>query len=164
MKFIFGQSEKKLDDTIKVSDLITSRTNNLITIISAIIIALSAYIIQQWQTGDINNKIWSAIAGFVYLISLIVYIIRNILPNNYYVPGLYPKDVVIDKYYKTKFPKDVSLIFVIMNEIENYEFRISSNEKLNDDRWAKYICSVIALLLMPLTVGILFCVLQITHH
>ena len=153
-----------MDDTIKVSDLITSRTNSLITIVSTIIVALSAYVIQQWQPGGINNKIWSAIAGFIYLIALIVYMINNILPNEYFVPGLYPKDIIIDKYYKSKFPAGASLIFVIMNEIENYEFRISSNEKLNNDRWAKYICSVIALLFMPLTAGILFCVLQITHH
>ena len=164
LKFIFGQSEKKLDDTIKVSDLITVRTNNLITIIAGIIAGLSAYVIQQWQTGSDNNKILSAIIGFFYLMLLIIYMIRNILPNKYYVPGLYPKDVITSHYYGTKFPEGASLIFVLMNEIENYEFRISENENLNNARWAKYVHSVIALILMPLTVAVLYIVLQTIHH
>lgn len=160
LKFIFGQSEKKLDDTIKVSDIITARTNNLITIIAGVIVALSAYVIQQWNAESINNKILSAIAGFVYLMLLIWYMIKNILPNKYYVPGLYPKDVITNNYYGTKFPDGASLIFVIMNEIENYEFRISSNENLNDARWTKYILSVIALIAMPITVAIFYFILQ----
>ena len=50
VKFIFSQAEKRLDDTVKTGESIASKTMSMITLLAGVLIALSGYMISNWNS------------------------------------------------------------------------------------------------------------------
>lgn len=156
LNFVFTQSERALDDTLKIADSITARTNSLVPVVSTVLIAISAYIIQNMGTGVAINKLATAVFVAIYLISLTFYMVGNILPKNYCNPGVIPKDLINSHYLGNGSDKDKIPLYFIMNQIENNEKRINQNMNVNQIRWGKYRNSVIALAIMPVVAALVF--------
>ncbi|HYF32814.1 MAG TPA: hypothetical protein VD993_16935 [Chitinophagaceae bacterium] len=163
-KFIFSQAEKRLEDTIKTGETIAAKTITILTLMTAIIVGIGAFVINKWTNfKTIDNKVIVSAFGIIYITLVVVYMIRNVLPNHYHVLGSMPKDLFSDIYFNDRVDRAKQTIYMYMSEIENYQFRIEQNWSVNDKRWAKYIDSVIALLIMPYVLAILFVILEATR-
>jgi hypothetical protein len=51
-------------------------------------------------------------------------------------------------------------VFLYMNEIENYDYRIEHNLIVNKGRWQRFRKTVIALLILPVLLGISYILLD----
>ena len=90
-KFVFEQVEKQVKDSIETAAIIVNRTSSLLTIISGLIIGLTAYIIQEWEgTSLLSNMLISAIAGDIYLFIIGFLCVLNIRPRTYKPAGSLP--------------------------------------------------------------------------
>jgi len=164
VKFIYSQAEKRLDDTIKTGETIASKTTTILTLMTGIIVGVSAYIVNKWEgLTSVDNKIIVSTIAIIYVALVLVYMIRNVLPNHYHVAGSLPKDLFSDVYFNDSVDRNKQTIYLYMSEIENYQFRIEKNGTVNDERWSKYIGSIIALLIMPFLLAILYVVLEATR-
>ncbi|HYG15897.1 MAG TPA: hypothetical protein VEC12_09100 [Bacteroidia bacterium] len=163
MKFVFEQAEKQLGETVTIGSAIADKTNNLITLIVGILIALVGYFISNWSKEAVmGNTTIVALAAICYLFICLVVTLKNIQPNLYYLPGSEPKDLVANEFYSDagEISSGQRLTFITMSEIENYQFRIEENTRLNDNRWKRFNTTLWMLLAMPLLSTILFICLQ----
>ena len=78
-----------------------------------------------------------AIIGSVYILCLVTYMLRNVLPNEYYVLGSNPRDLMSPSFYDPALPAEKIAIFMYMSEIENYDSRIEYNREKNSERWKR---------------------------
>ena len=53
-------------------------------------------------------------------------------------------------------PKEKITIFIYMSEIENYDYRIRRNFRINDEKLKRYRYGVIALFGLPIVLGIVY--------
>lgn len=161
VKLVFAQAEKRLDDTVKTVELLASRTMTLMTLMAGLLIALSGFFISNWNGWTtLNAKVLVAFIGTLYILGIVTYMLKNILTKEYYVLGSSPRELMSPNFYSPYVSTDRIVIFMYMSEIENYEFRIEYNEKINNARWKRFRYSLIALWLMPMILGIIYMVFR----
>jgi hypothetical protein len=161
VKFIFSQAEKRLDDTVKTGESIASKTMSMITLLAGVLIALSGYMISNWKgMASASHKDEVAIIGSLYSIALSIYMIRNVLPNKYYVLGSEPEIMMTPSFFDPAVRIDKITIFIYMNEIENYNLRIEKNLDVNTGRWRQYRFSVNAIVALPVVLGVIYVVME----
>jgi hypothetical protein len=161
VKFIFSQAEKRLDDTVKTGENIASKTMSMITLLAGVLIALSGYMISNWKgMAAASHKDEVAIIGSLYSIVLSIFMIRNVLPNNYYVLGSEPEIMMVPTFFDRAVKMDKITIFIYMNEIENYNFRIEKNLDVNTRRWRQYRFAVNAIVALPVFLGAIYMLLE----
>jgi len=161
VKFIFTQAEKRLDDTVKTGESIASRTMAMVTLLAGVLIALSGFIISNWKSlRSATHKDYVAILGCLYIISLFIYMVKNVLPNKYFVLGSQPENLMSPQYFTSVIPQDKITLFIYMSEIENYNLRIEKNLSVNSRRLVRYRFSVILFLLFPVVLGIVYTLLE----
>lgn len=149
-KFILEQAEKLLKDSIDTGATIVTRTNTLVTILSALIIAVSGYIISSWaKYNEALNMFICSIIGLAYLFCVAVNTVRNIAPTPYYPIGSLPENLIIASFFAEVIPNEDRIIRYYVSESEQYQFRIDENNKLNKFRWKLYKRSLWALMLTP---------------
>jgi len=157
VKFVFAQAEKRLDDTVKRGELIANRTITLMTLMTGVLIALSGFFVSNWNGWPVlNAKTLVSFVGAIYMLSIVTYMLKNILSNEYYVLGSKPRELMSPNFYSPFLSSDRIVIFMYMSEIESYDFRIDHNSKINDASWKRFRHSLIALWLMPMILGILY--------
>ncbi len=161
LKLIFSQAEKRLDDTVKTGESIASKTMTMIGLMTGVLIALCGYIISNWSDDDpLSSKAWLAILASVYILALFIYMLRNVLPNRYFVLGSEPNELMIPPFFAAGVPEDKITVFLYMSEIENYDLRIEKNRVINDRRWKLYRYSVIWFLILPIFMGTGYAIMQ----
>ena len=161
VKLIFSQAEKRLDDTVKTGENIASKTMSMITLMAGVFVALSGFMIANWDSSTpATKKDYLAVFGCCYLLALFIYAIRNILPDKYFVPGSEPDLLLVPSFFAAAIPKDKITLFLYMSEIENYNLRIEKNLEMNERRWKRYRRSVILFLIFPILLGLLYGLLE----
>lgn len=161
VKFVFSQAEKRLDDTVKTGESIASKTMSMITLMAGVLIALSGYTISDWKGLAVaTDKDIVAILGSLYILGLFMYMLKNVMPNEYFVLGSEPDQLMLPGYFDAKLPLDKITIFIYMSEIENYNLRIEQNLDVNAGRWKKYRFSVISILMLPVFLGAVYIMLE----
>jgi hypothetical protein len=126
-----------------------------------VLIALCGYTISNWNDDEpLGSKVWVAILGSVYIVSLFFYMLKNVLPNRYFVLGSEPNELMISSFFAKGVQRDKITVFLYMSEIENYDWRIQRNLEVNEQRWNKYRRSVIFLLLLPVFLGSVYGIMQ----
>jgi hypothetical protein len=161
VKLIFSQAEKRLDDTIKTGESIASKTMTMVGLLTGVLIALCGYTISNWNDDEpLGSKVWVAILGSLYIVSLFFYMLKNVLPNRYFVLGSEPNELMISSFFANTVQQDKITVFLYMSEIENYDWRIQRNLELNEQRWNKYRRSAIFLLLLPVFLGFAYGIMQ----
>jgi|GEM_PF-1304422 len=157
VKLVFAQAEKRLDDTVKTGELIAGKTMTLMTLMAGLFVALSGFFISNWNGwSQMNAKLFVAIVGSVYILFLVTYMLKNVLPSEYFVLGSNPRELMSPSFYDPALPKDKIAIFMYMSEIENYDLRIEYNRQRNIERWIRFRYSVIALWIMPAGLGLVY--------
>lgn len=161
VKFIFSQAEKRLDDTVKTGESIASKTMSMITLLAGVLIALSGYMISNWNGVALaSHKDEVAIIGSLYSIGLSIYMIKNVLPNKYYVLGSEPENLMKPEFFDKNVQSDKITIFIYMNEIENYNLRIERNLEVNTRRWRRYRFAINAIVALPVVLGSIYMILE----
>jgi len=161
MKLIFSQAEKRLDGTVKEGENIASKTMSMITLMAGLLIALSGYIISIWKgPSALNNKDIVAIFGCFYIVSLLGYVINNIMTYRYLIGGSRPENLVDAGYFDDVAPREKALLAIYISEIENYNWRIANNEYLNGMGWRRLRKSVYLFLLFPVVLALLYGILE----
>lgn len=135
VKFLFSQAEKKLDDTIKVSEAITSRSYTIITLLAGILTATTGILLK----GLIENKIKSyqsilTITALIYLITCLLFLIWNISATKYWTLGSEPQHLCKNIFFTNEIQKELRTIYLYINEIEFYQERIEINLEKNRTR------------------------------
>ena len=161
VKLIFAQAEKRLDDTVKTGEGIATKTMNLVTLVAGILIALSGFLISNWKgLATATNKDLIAVMGVLYVLTVFIYMIKNVLPNEYFVMGSEPSELMLPSFFDPAVRDDKITIFLYMNEIENYDYRIEVNLVVNNGRWLRFRRTVVALLMLPVLLGVVYILLE----
>ena len=147
-----------MKDSIDTGVTIVTRTNTLITILSALIIGVSGYVIATWEKVHHFQSVFvSAILGLVYLFIIAIYTVKNIAPEPYYPIGSTPKDLMIDSFFVDAIVPEERITRYYVSEIKHYQFRIDQNSELNKKRWVIYKKSLWALMLTPAVFSVVYC-------
>lgn len=136
VKFLFSQAEKKLDDTIKVSEAITTRSYTIITLLVGILTATTGILLKSLiENGVRYYQSILLMAAIVYLISCLLLLIWNISATKYWTLGSEPKYLSRNIFFTDEIAKELRTIYLYMNEIEFYQERIEINLEKNHTRF-----------------------------
>lgn len=158
-KFIFAQAEKRLDDTIKTFDALTTKAIALISFSGVVLSTLMAYFFVNFDpSGQYDVKLITSFICAFYTASVLVNFINIVLPKVYFPMGSLPQDLYVDKRFTNEMKEydlDIPELFLYLSEIEDYNRRIISNIYVNEDRANEFRKSVYLICLMPV-IGLLF--------
>lgn len=148
LKFVFSQAEKRLDESHKTFESTTTKSVTLITLIVALLSALTAYFfVNNDFSGIFSPKLFSVFVVCVYIFFVLIYIVRNILPHDYQPSGSSPSLLL------TECPQGVNeelhLKDVYYSELVGYDKRIEHNFTMNNPRLERIRKSVNMLIYMP---------------
>lgn len=161
LKLFFSQAEKRLDDTVKTGESIASKTMSMLTLMAGLLITLSGYLISNWKNvPEMTHKDCVALLGAVYLFFICLYTIKNVLPNEYHVLGSEPSDMITPNFFDPAVNVNHIPKFIYISEIENYDYRIEVNLVVNKARWKRYKGTVVALVALPILLGIVYALLE----
>ena len=161
--FIFAQAEKCLADSIETAKKIYERCYSFLTIISAILISLVAYSIARWETNKtLDTLLITSIALTFYFLCLgLIFLLKNITPRDYQLPGTKPENYFNEFIFNDSLKKQERILKIYQVEIFNYSERININEKINEQRWHNYTLALKFLFFSPLVMGVvlLICII-----
>jgi hypothetical protein len=133
----------------------------LVTLLCGILVALCGYLISNWKGLETaTHKDMTAILGALYVLAVFIYMIENVLPNEYFVMGSEPSELMLPSFFDPAVRQDKITVFLYMNEIENYDYRIEHNLIVNKGRWQRFRKTVIALLTLPVLLGVSYILLE----
>lgn len=149
---MFVQSEKRLDETIKSSESITSRAYKILPIGLTMMVVSSGYIFKEKESqilflAALFTLSWSMISMFL--------IIRAIWPYAIHVLGSPPKQI-FDEEFVDGFKKDQQFKVLILIQSEDFQERIDFNDSSNKKRRELVNRSIIWLSLIPLSIILSF--------
>lgn len=156
--FVFSQAEKRLEDSNKAFEFTTNKTFTVMSIIVAILTAITTYFISEFDiNGVFAPKVAVAAFSIIFLFVILFRVSKNIKSEEYNPLGSYPsilytecpKELTSDLHYKD----------ILHSEIIGYGKRISFNEKINETRTKildKCIMSLVFYPIVAILVYILF--------
>jgi hypothetical protein len=151
VRFIFAQAEKMLKDSVDTSEVIVNRTNTLITIISGLLIALMGYIITRLNnSSSLDSILFTTIIAIIYLYITVWCCFENTKPKSYLICGSLPKDLFNNSFFDPQIDSDKRIIHFYVSEIENYQYKIETNNSINRIRWGRYQMLLKAILFLPI--------------
>lgn len=163
LKFIFGQAEKIVDDSIKNFDSITSKSNSVVAIIAAILTALVGYFFVNYSykgTYDVQlSVVFLSVCYFTYPTYLIS---KNIISMGYHTIGSNPEKLISNKIFTSdKIKSNDTHRTMLLSEIIDYQRRIKDNVVWNTQRTINLDKSIKLLLIYPFVaiIAYFFCVL-----
>ena len=135
LEFIFRQSENNLKETIVVSNQITSRAYQILSVSITLITVALGYIIKS-SNNTIETDPYLIISWIALLClgTAIYFLFRVIFPRDIILLGSQPKILMSQNQIEKYDTEDVQLKFFILNECENYQHRIVFNSTINEQR------------------------------
>lgn len=148
LKFVFSQAEKRLEDSHKTFESSTSKSVTLITLIVALLSALTAYFfVNNDFLGVFSPKLFSVFIVCAYMFFVLIYIIKNILPHDYQPSGSSPSLLLSE--CPPNIEQELHLKDVYYSELVNYDKRIEHNFTMNNPRLERIRKSIVLLTCMP---------------
>lgn len=160
-KFIFDQAEKVLKDSVETSEVIVRRTTTVITVIVALLVTFIGYVILHIHDMKYDNLFFCSGLGIVYLFIIMWYSHTNLKSKTYLINGSFPKDLFNPAFFNKEFDNDIRILLYYTNEIDNYQFKIDENNKMNSYRWNLYNRTLWALIMFPLFLGMTYTLLSL---
>jgi len=158
-KFIFGQAEKKLKDTVDESQIIVAR-NTLITI------ALITYLFSNAIGSNVNDKLVTFLGiSTVYFVAINFILIRNLHPQDYKIVGTSPLTFYDKSLYEPEFDDTATqtnkrLMEFYQASIRGYQKSIDINEGINKKRWDKLRIALWMLGMSPISLFFIFVIIS----
>ena len=135
-KFILAEAKENLKFLDDQSSRISNRAFSILTILGPISGALIAFVVGQMMKEPLQTTFftWYAITIIFCLIAIMLILGRLVMPRKFMSLGRPPKDICNDDMLGISLDKELSLIAIVMNEIENCQQKIEYNEIQNDER------------------------------
>lgn len=149
LEFLLSQSESKLVRTIDISNQITSKGYQLISLSVALISIAIGYVIKtnpNWNNID-DQFLYFSIITILCLSISIIYLFKIIFPRKIILPGSEPKHLLLPKQISKYKSEKLQVKYFKLNELENNQFRIEYNRGINNKRieyLKKVLISIIA--------------------
>lgn len=157
LKFVFSQAEKRLEDSNKAYEYITSKTVTILSVTIAIITALSSYSFLNFDIhGVFSPKVTTAISASIYVFIILISLIRNVKSFEYHPLGSSPDKLYVE--IPNGATKEQFFSDILYSEIKNYNKRISENYDFNKKRVSRLDSSIMFLIFMPVFSVIVFAV------
>jgi hypothetical protein len=121
------------------------------------------YIITNWQLHKTMDVLLvTAIITAFYFLSLgLIFILNNILPADYMLPGTLPENYFSKAFFNKKLPDEKRIVELYKVELINYQKRIAFNATQNQKRWRNYTWSLKFLFFSPIVLGIIYFLLSL---
>ncbi|MBK7883920.1 MAG: hypothetical protein IPJ81_09010 [Chitinophagaceae bacterium] len=160
-KFLFYQTEKMLEETIKIADIITTRSYSLLTIILGLIVGIASFTINKLSLSNtyINSQTICLLFTIIYLITCMYFLVKLIYPKKYYSLGSPPQELCIDKFFIDNIKENLRVIYLYVNEIENYKNRIDINLKINERRQLIFKSCIFSISILPILIILIYIIL-----
>lgn len=135
VKFIFSQAEKRLDSTVKVADLITSKSYSLFSLMAGLSIAITGFLVNQLKTTEKSCVyIFVSCITAIYLFLLLFFLLQNVFPKKYHPMGSIPSELFANEFFQGNQDENLKVVHLYVSELENYNKRINHNVNTNDRR------------------------------
>ena len=137
IKFYFDQAEKSLKSTLELADKISVRAYALLAVVIPILTLILSYLSKNYFGTELLScqllgLLWLVLIAVIISFGFLVYVV---FPKDYYQLGREPKYIVKNEYYDNpEYPKEASYKLMLSYELENYQYRISYMDKMNNDR------------------------------
>lgn len=135
-KFVLAEAKDNLKYLDDQSSRISNRAFSILTVLVPITGALIAFVVGQIMKEAIQSAfiIWYVISIIVCLIAIMFLLGRLVMPRKFMSLGRPPKDICNDDMLGLSLSKELSMVAIVMNEIENCQQKIEYNEIQNDKR------------------------------
>ena len=137
MKFYFEQAEKSLKSTLELADKISVRAYALLAVIVPVLSIIFSYLSKNYFGTELLS---CQLLGLLWLLFIpvgisFVLLVKVVFPKDYYQLGREPKYIVKKEYYDNpEYPKEESYKLMLSYELENYQYRISYMDNINNSR------------------------------
>ncbi len=134
-KFIFSQGDKLLKETLQTSDAIVSRSTTLMTVIIGAMTTLIGFIATSISKGTFNELVLTSIiaVGYLYFVSYDLH--KNLKSREYMYAGTLPGIFLNEEFYKESSDTTSREKSFHLTEALNYQDRIKTNIKVNNERF-----------------------------
>ena len=134
-KFVLLEAQTYAQYLSDVSSRITARAFSILTVLVPITSALIAYVVGQTMKDNPNYFITYYIVLIVIgLIATMFFLGKTIMPRLFMPLGRKPIEICNDEMLGVTLSKKLSLISIVLNEIENCQQKIDFNELQNTSR------------------------------
>ncbi|HLP20464.1 MAG TPA: hypothetical protein VK174_09190 [Chitinophagales bacterium] len=164
-KFVLSEAQSYLRYLSDVSGRITARAFSILTVLATITSALIAFVVKQaLDSPSTSNFITYYTVAIVIALIMIMFALGKVVMPRLYMPvGRSPVELCNDEMLGVTLEKNLSLVALIMNEIENNQNKIAFNERQNAERQTllNYCLKVVGVLfaLSTVTITIYLCVI-----
>lgn len=153
-KFYLSTAERRLEEQIKTSESITSRTDKLLGISISLTTILAGYIFSL-LTGN-ESWIWnyytiSSILALIVLILSLLFLVKNLFPFEIRIPGEDPRNIVTSLFIDSDYDSKEIYQNLVLNQLNNYQLRIDKNKEVNTKRMINNTLALRSLILLPIT-------------
>lgn len=149
LKFVFAQAEKKLDDSVKAIDLTTTKSQGILTLAAGLVLAQASYFfIHNDFEGSFSPKLATVLFSCVWSLGVLVYIARNVQPDNYHTIGSYPSRLFTPDFFNKELEGYTDKYLYVV-EIQSYETKIRHNFAINKIRHQRFKTATVLMLLLP---------------
>lgn len=161
--YIYEQGLKSFDMTIETSKLIVERTYNLLTVITGILIGLVSFAISRIENDKLDILFFTTLFAILYYLYIgFNFILKNIKPTEYKLPGTQPKKYFVEYFFAEPSKQSERVKNMYLAEIQTLQNKITKNQKVNKDRWDLYKKSINQVFYSPIIVILFFGLLKLT--
>ena len=161
-KFILEHAEKQLKDTIDTNVAIVSRTTTVLTLMIGLMIALVGYVINRWEANKTDELLQTGLVGSLYVLIIIFKLGEIFHPVTYLTVGAEPKDFFNDRLF-TPTNSLVRLRQIYVNEILEYQKRITANKATIDNRWRVFKSCISWMQLIPIVLLVMYLITRLVN-
>lgn len=149
LKFVFAQAEKKLDDSVKAIDITTAKSQSILTVSAGLVLAQSSYFFLHNDFGGaFSPKLCTVLFSCLWSLGVVLYIARNVQPDNYHTIGSYPSRLFTPDFFNKEIAGYTDK-YLYVTEIQSYEVKIKQNFAINRTRHQRLRVATLLLLALP---------------
>ena len=150
LRFVFDQAEKRLSETVKTSDNISSKGYRIVGITVTLLTVISTYLLRQ-NLNDQEEVIAerSALIAVVIVTVSLFLSVRSIWRYNLEVPGSEPSKTLLD-FRVSDYEGENQYKSYLLNEIVAYQDRMTHNFLLNKRRMSYVDYAILLLIALPI--------------
>lgn len=134
--FILNEAKDYLKNLSDISVRITARAFSILTVLIPITSALIAYLVGQSTKGISNIHFIIYYVSFIIIVLIVIMFFLGILinPRGYMPLGRRPVDLCSDEMLGVNLTAQLSIIALVLSEIETCQAKIDFNERQNIER------------------------------
>ncbi|QIL42377.1 hypothetical protein G7074_25820 [Pedobacter sp. HDW13] len=139
--YIIEQAEKSLKYSIEVADKTTAKSITLLLILLPATSTIVGFLVNalKQNKGLLTAETLLLMYFLLVCIISIIFVVKLMLPRNTMAPGRDPKQLIIDELLqRVEYTSEQKLLAYKINEIKNFQHKITYNRKQNNARILRF--------------------------